>query len=535
MRLRFALAPVVLSVLALGCSSARPDGDSSSEESELRSACTLGTNCPSALKLLAAHTGSTGDVRDEVTVSWQGDPEHGTTIIADSTSRKMIYSGTGSVVLSGNASGTAPVTVDDFILVEVIADSGEVLATGAINPAGGLSVDGVSPQTLAANAPFNGNGAGWSYQNVDITSLLPKNRSFRLRVGAYDFAGVALVSDVYANYSSGSTPPPPPPPPSSSENPWACSGTPLGKSDLLQRFAPGTSSVDVLATLGTSRYEQRVRTCNQQTGCTSWSNPTAVTNNDGSLAKLAITTTSSGGVSLSIDSASDSHATYDVSNGRFDGASHHSPLHDNVPIEGTITDGCIGWRLKTKQGTNGAGTWTETEFGVRGTFPNAVAQPGSVTTDVWACPGAPLSNADILRRMPAGGDKVDVLRGSSVSYQERSRVCNVATGCGQWSAPATMTSNDGRLANVSVTTVNGGGVQLAIDSASDSHATFALSNGAFSSSSFHTPIHDNVPVSGNITEGCIGWSMSTKTGNDGNGSWTERMFGVQTDFPDAVR
>jgi hypothetical protein len=261
-----------------------------------------------------------------------------------------------------------------------------------------------------------------------------------------------------------------------------------------------------------------------------------VSGDDGRLSALSLGMTSSGGVTLSIVTASDSKETYDVSTGSFSDANHHSPIHDEAKVAGSITEGCVGWRVQTKKPGNGLGTWTETEFGVRTGFPGSVPQPPSPTPDDWTCSGAPLTNADVLRRKPAGSDSVEIGTGQSLRYEERHRSCHATTGCSAWTPAKSVSGDDGHLARVAIQTRAGGGLTVIINSVSDSAETLNLDGGTFSAtSSFHAPDHSEGAVSGIITEGCMAWSIPTKQSANGNGTWTETMYGVKTSFPAAIR
>jgi len=74
-------------------------------------------------------------------------------------------------------------------------------------------------------------------------------------------------------------------------NPWSCSGTPLSNAELVARMPTGGDTLSLLPASGTLSYERRERTCNQQTGCGAWSNPTAAAGNDGALGTIAVKTT----------------------------------------------------------------------------------------------------------------------------------------------------------------------------------------------------------------------------------------------------
>lgn len=259
---------------AAGCAvdeAAAPD-DLGSDESELRAACALGNGCPEALKVLSSTTLQSVprvEARDDVTVDYDRNPEWIAEPFAQTTSRKLVHEGRGRVVLTGSADGTAPLVIDDFLLVEVLAESGQVLSRGVVNPAAGLLVDGATPAVLASGATWGGPGKGWAYAQVDVTSLLPADRKpFRLRVSAFDVISFATTSDVFVKVVPNAPPPPPPPPPAADPfDPSSCNVPALSRADALTTFAPATSKVTLpsdLALLG------RTRDCHPVTGCAAW-------------------------------------------------------------------------------------------------------------------------------------------------------------------------------------------------------------------------------------------------------------------------
>ena len=270
--MRFAFASLLALATATGCAAqAGPDDDASpidADESELRAACTLGAGCPDAIKVFAATTLQSVprvEARDDVTVDFNGNPDWVTEPFATGTTRKLVSDGKSRVVLTGSADGTAPIVVDDFLLVEVLAESGQVLAKGTVNPGAGVLVDGVAPASLANGAPWGGPGKGWSYGQVDITGLLPAGKTpFRIRVSAFDITSFATTTAVYVKTVSSAPPPPPPPP----ATPWAnpCGGPAVTYDQLLSRFAPASGSVQ----LGSFVLDGRMRACHEQTGCTDW-------------------------------------------------------------------------------------------------------------------------------------------------------------------------------------------------------------------------------------------------------------------------
>ncbi len=281
MRRSYFASCFIASGLALfaGCSSV-PEEDElgSTVESELQTPCELGNSCPQAFKVLSAKSESSvsrNDVRDDVTVAWQGESEFPAALFSGATSRKLRYSGEGRVVLTGNAQGTAPIRIDDFLLVEVLAENGAVLTTAVLNPTAPVAVDGVPPSALAPMPAWGGNGQGWSYAEVDISSILPKNQTFRLRLGAYDVVSVALVTDVYLRTTAAAAPPPPPPPPPVADpfDPASCQGPQWTAAEALTKFAPATVKTKLTDAL---TVVARTRACGNATGCTAWASTNAI-------------------------------------------------------------------------------------------------------------------------------------------------------------------------------------------------------------------------------------------------------------------
>lgn len=256
--------PSLLSFAAIGCSAQSAETDEVwSNEDELSAACTLGTTCPEAFEVLGEKTLESvpaDRTRDDVTVAFDGEP-----VVAEAfahrISRKLVR-GTARVVLTGSADGRAPVVVDDFLLVEVLAADGKVLRTGAVNPPDSLRVDGVAPTPLAPPAPWRGPRRGWAYHDVDVTELLPADgQTFRLRVSAFDFAGFAMVSDVYVKSTDA-----PPPTPVDVFDPASCQGPSMTRAEAIARFEPAASKT----ALGPLSVSVRARRCHAVTGCAAW-------------------------------------------------------------------------------------------------------------------------------------------------------------------------------------------------------------------------------------------------------------------------
>jgi hypothetical protein len=258
------------SIVAIGCASSGDEATVDSDEAELTKTCDLGSSCPEAFKVLTGRSESSvprNDVRDDVTVAWQGNPEFPAAQFAGATSRKLRFAGQGRVTLTGNAQGTAPFRVDDFLLIEVLAENGAVLKTGVVNPTVPVAIDGAAPPTLAPMPAWGGAQQGWSYPEVDITALLPKDQTVRLRLGAYDVTGFAVITDVYLRTVAVAPPPPPPPPPVDPFDPSSCQGAPWSAAEALARFAPATTATTLTRSLVIASRE---RSCGTSTGCTAW-------------------------------------------------------------------------------------------------------------------------------------------------------------------------------------------------------------------------------------------------------------------------
>ncbi len=174
--------------------------DEASNEDELAAPCEIGATCPRAIKVVPARPAAAvprEDIRHDLTVQWQGDPEYPVTFVSGTTSRLLWSTGRNRLYLSGGSEGLHALTVDDFLLVEVLAQDGARIGAAIVNPVLPIALDGKPLNALAPLATWNGDSRGWTYAPIDISALLPQNVPFRLRVGLYDVAGVALASDVY--------------------------------------------------------------------------------------------------------------------------------------------------------------------------------------------------------------------------------------------------------------------------------------------------------------------------------------------------
>jgi hypothetical protein len=328
--------------------------------------------------------------------------------------------------------------------------------------------------------------------------------------------------------------PPPPPPPPPSDNPFECTGDALGKDQLLLRFAPGQDS---LALAVNARYSARTRTCNEQTGCAPWSAPAPVSDGaglDGVLRKVVLLTRPSS-VAIQIAGQADSDSTYDAATGTF-GGTYHAPNHDDVPLTGKLANQCVGYWASAATSKTPSGSWTETQYGFKTTFPDAVEQPANPIVDAWACQGDPLTKAETLSRFPAGSDTLPLTPNAN-RYEFQTRTCNVLKGCSVLTAPKPVVDGsglDGALRAVELKTNGAAGVNVRIAGQSDSDSTYDITNGTFSGS-YHAPNHDDGPVAGTITAECIGWHVMTRTDQDVRGSWVETYWGQRAATPAPLR
>ncbi len=93
--------------------------------------------------------------------------------------------------LYGNAEGTRGFDVDNFILLEVVDGSGQVLNRGAVGftenvHMGREVVDSVGPRAFH-----------FEPGQVDLTTRLPENEPFQVRATVLDYSGVGRVTNVF--------------------------------------------------------------------------------------------------------------------------------------------------------------------------------------------------------------------------------------------------------------------------------------------------------------------------------------------------
>lgn len=185
----------------MSCASRAADDDDSVTEDELRRACSVGDSCPSAMRLLSAKSYADGErphrrFRSDIAIdtqNWDTTPR----IMRQATSRPMTFTGGHAVTLSGDASGSMSVVVDNFILLEAMSLEGELLDVAFVGSSEPFTLAGQAVRQIGPDAFEHPAG------ELDISSVFPKGVPFRLRVTALDYGDLASVSDVYMHVSPG--------------------------------------------------------------------------------------------------------------------------------------------------------------------------------------------------------------------------------------------------------------------------------------------------------------------------------------------
>lgn len=225
--------------------------------------CVIGGACPESLPLLRAVSfpnGGPARLRRDVTI------ELGTATTAriarQSTSRVIRFASQDTPLtlkLRGPLPG-APIFVDDLLLFEVLdGSSGDVIAAAWAGGFGETKVTRAGVELSRLGRPGFEQEAGL----VDLSSILPRDRPFRIRTSALDQGGASYVSDVFAEVLSNLPSAP------TVETPWDpswCEGPPITRAELLARFAPASTT----GKLGRIAMNARRRTCHEITGCLAW-------------------------------------------------------------------------------------------------------------------------------------------------------------------------------------------------------------------------------------------------------------------------
>jgi hypothetical protein len=93
--------------------------------------------------------------------------------------------------LYGDARATLGISVDNFLLLEVLDASGKVVRRAVVGFTEGVHMGKEQVDALGRRAFHFEPG------EVDLTALLPESEPFQVRATALDYWGVGRVSDVY--------------------------------------------------------------------------------------------------------------------------------------------------------------------------------------------------------------------------------------------------------------------------------------------------------------------------------------------------
>lgn len=93
--------------------------------------------------------------------------------------------------LYGDARGTLGISVDNFLLVEVLDAKGQVVRSAVVGFTEGVHIGKEQVDALGRRA-FN-----FEPGEVDLTHILPESEPFQVRATALDYWGVGRVSDVF--------------------------------------------------------------------------------------------------------------------------------------------------------------------------------------------------------------------------------------------------------------------------------------------------------------------------------------------------
>ena len=251
--------------------------DTSSEEA-LVAGCALGDGCAAVTSILPAVAPTPGPTASKQNATyWAPDATAGRNVprvakTASLTGLRLDRDDV-SVWLSSTDDATGPLAADDVLLVEVRGSSGSVLARQVLVGPRLLLADKTTEVPTRPSA-WNAALAGASAPAFDLTPLLPRGRSFTLKVSVLDLVGQTANAAVKLVTRPRVTPPPPPPPPppvaraiADAFDVQAQAALPGAvTSDLVRFFAPGASTSRAFKTV----LVERRRVMNYVTGYTPW-------------------------------------------------------------------------------------------------------------------------------------------------------------------------------------------------------------------------------------------------------------------------
>lgn len=268
------LASLSLALLASGavaCAAPTDDeaadsADTSSEEA-LVAGCALGDGCAAVTAILPATAPKAGPTASAQNATyWAPDAPAGRNVprVAKTASLTgvRLERDDVSVWLSSTDDGAGALAADDVLLVEVRGSSGSVLARQVV----------VGPRLLLADkkteVPARASASTGAF---DLTPLLPRGRSFTLKVSVLDLGGQTSNAAVKLVTRPRVTQPPPPPPApraiADAFDAQAQAALPNAvPADLARFFAPGASTSRPFKTV----LVERRRIMNYVTGYAPW-------------------------------------------------------------------------------------------------------------------------------------------------------------------------------------------------------------------------------------------------------------------------
>ena len=117
--------------------------------------------------------------------------------------------------LAGDAGGTKGWSVDNFLLIEILDQSGNLISSALAGLTETVRRNGNPIETIGRSSD------SFNACEIDVTKLLPVGRPFRLRASAMDYGYVGFVSDVFIvspKGTSGAVSQPPSPSPTAKGN-----------------------------------------------------------------------------------------------------------------------------------------------------------------------------------------------------------------------------------------------------------------------------------------------------------------------------
>ncbi len=115
------------------------------------------------------------------------------------SSHDLMIAAPAKFCLAGDAGGTKGWSVDNFLLIEVLDHSGNLISSALAGLTETVRRDGNPIETIGRSS-YSFNAC-----EIDVTKLLPVGRPFRLRASAMDYGGVGYVSDVFIVSSKGTS------------------------------------------------------------------------------------------------------------------------------------------------------------------------------------------------------------------------------------------------------------------------------------------------------------------------------------------